>query len=1583
MECIFKQPISFRKLAVGKFKAKATYSFNAKTTAIVLSDVNTTTGFLAGTTAKVSGISHFKNKNIHVINLRGLKSQRNGSVKIDKALLIFTANLRTNIAGISQCKVTYAEKFGGSIDNIHKLVNYQCKEKLYPTKDINVQGFVGFNNKYVPNNLYESIDDGIISFTNSDNDTTYIQALSQTTEGFFSYAFKVAEPTIRPIDSLLVFKVTAPLRNNTSRVAPLYTIQNIQFKDPANNLIIRYKDFTIRGDDLVQNSYKNFGIYATEPLINNVSFDTSHENYPLLGSGITSGDYIVSFDVISECRDDPFDDGYDESYEEYVCNNNTPFTFLQTESSNDILLENDGLIYLDEVNDSLKIFSIEMCNSGESASYRNKFLSLFSQVPDIGERLTRNIFPKEVLLYNQINDIYPSVQSLWSNSTDNNLTVSGASQLVPSIVDNTNQSYIRLDYSSIQNSGKLLLKFSHEPPFTKYGLRDGAFDFGVFSEDKAFDTAKFGNITEPDIFFTIDKIDLKVIARKSPNTPNYFLDVVGYSNDRLLNVTSEAGGFLQNRGDDSITSFIPAISGFKSIDDLAIGNRSISEKDQYFEDVIINNDGGDHYILTNVPLIDSTSFKEYTIPLKIYEDKVEIGKSIDYSMSSFFEHLFLDIYPIPSGAEISKIWLSVSYKPSNALTLYTLGSAEVNIESRSNLTLLPSGDFKSTSGSLLNNLPHGYSEDTTLKTNYGKRWTVVSNAATVGPFDVNMFDFSFRNPQMYLPFLNGYFSFIHDQDNIIISDYSYDQERLDCVVSGTYVGTYNKVTNLGLRFIKDSLFEEPTLYKTIDWTSIAGYENNDLSGKITDNFNNAVRVSGALGYIDFGNINTASGFAIHTTFTPDINMISNDYNLWNSGVLFGKYDRDKDLEFAVYYSGGYLTGACKSIDNNIVVIQDQKLYSDYTYPMSVTLTYNEQDNKLRLFTKDVVDVSEPFEYKYSDNHLTFGYLDGLDIGVNVFLHDVGISTVFGPSGYPTNVGINIISQDINSAILTENSDFILAENDSIIHTELFGKPNKNLKQVKHNDIFNRDIYSAINDDASKWKLGSFNICQFNKSYDSFTERVGENFIVHYLKHSGSGYVFDFGSSTLLTESNDLLNTENDLPISTEQSFLPDSVYDINTCYHTQIENDFIRLHIEDSNKLDPSLYSVAPRISKTLPRGYHFEKEAIAVDTILQYETKNDIVWPDNNIGPKLIVSLYTPNKEPKFKDADNYGLINRHIHYLKPSGCWKKVTSVFDFDQLFNDSEKWLMFNEEQILTEFNHKYFSKDIDDMFLQYDLVYPSGSPFESTLKIHSANVRLDRAFMKMENTNENFTLYVSGEKRPVENINLYTLAHETFTSDIPLYTEGFTYPNVNNALTLYCSGANVAPNQIPLYIANINSVSNFVGNNMLYGSIGVDDEIRGFNLYCDGKFITEDVLPMYLENKALDQSAISTMPLFVLNQLLSDTQDQNILLYIRGFDNTDTKPESAINLYTSVSNISQHNVDINLYLQVDDAIASNENMPLYVFNSPSFVQLEGKYTLFWYNKDVGRNIDTSDNIYASVDANDEIRGVELICYGECK
>jgi hypothetical protein len=83
------------------------------------------------------------------------------------------------------------------------------------------------------------------------------------------------------------------------------------------------------------------------------------------------------------------------------------------------------------------------------------------------------------------------------------------------------------------------------------------------------------------------------------------------------------------------------------------------------------------------------------------------------------------------------------------------------------------------------------------------------------------------------------------------------------------------------------------------------------------------------------------------------------YNLWNSGCLLAKY-QNNNIQFAIGYSGGRLLGMCRNTANNYVFAQDNLSFGDYQYPLSVVLTYNDNESqRLKLYTNNELTTSQP------------------------------------------------------------------------------------------------------------------------------------------------------------------------------------------------------------------------------------------------------------------------------------------------------------------------------------------------------------------------------------------------------------------------------------------------------------------------------------------------------------------------------------------------------------------------------------------------------------------------------------------------
>jgi hypothetical protein len=1507
--------------------------------------------------------------------------------------------IRSQLSSKSEFNNTYVDKFGGSIDKISTINEFAGIQKLYPIGDI----VTSLNNSYFVNktlssgNLYDSVDEGLFvgnynqhlskSQRISDDNLSFIQPSSIFTSGTFRYKCEVSRPYHHPKESFLFIRAAAPLYNYGSRIAPEYRIHNIKLEDPSGNLIVKYKDITLKGDaDYANIDILNYATYISEPEINNAALNTWDKNYPILGeaSGYTLN---MDFDII--CLDDPFSPGFSDGYEEKACE----LKFVNTSDNDFLSLDGAPLsthtqgYHLNPTN-TIRISAIEIANSGDLCNVcsvtgikLDNYFGFYTEVNTIGQRLSRTIYPSELFINSKNVDIYPETYSTWASSPDTayNTSVSGSRTLLHNIANLETVDYIQLLNSTpSSDSGRLTLKFNHKPPAPYPDLRNGAFDL---SSSFAFDRANLISISEADNFFTIDSIELKVIAKKATGSRDYVLDVVGYSDDKILNVTPKIGAFLQNKHEiyyiadeyDNLLStqnqellvtqnqsfgIIPQISGFNNTNDLGMSSESLSDKDQYFESYLTSIDAGDHYKLSTLPVINSTQFKEYTIPLQIYEDYVTVGKPKDYSMSSYFENLYIDLYPIPSGASIASVRLIVNYKPSNGMMLHTFGTPSSKQLDRRDIKLLPIGVTKDNDTSLnnqfveisylgneaddfivtenndfiiansgfilskINNIPHSYKEPETLKTNYSRRWRGVDGNIVSGPFDINQFDFSFYNPQSNHPFLNGYFDLSNVSGNYIIST--------DYASSGYYNGSSKIIKNVGLRFNNQQLFNFVTSYTTIDWTQ-AG---NPIYGKICDAYDSAIRVSGVNGNINLGNQNLNNGFAFYTRFTPDASISGAGYNLFNSGIIASKWDSGNNLEFALGFKNGYISIFARDINNNIIELNDTTLYSDYQYPLSVVATYipDSPSGQLRLYCNNELSTSlylrdsKNIILSSGNSNLVVGHSYGSGVGINAFIHEIGLST----SG-------NLVHSSPNRFLKqTTVNSFLDGHSHTFIHNTV------------NNTKFK--LHQYINDDTSLWKLGDFKTCAFSPDFDGFTTRIGKDYLIHTLKHHGSGY-----------------SQITNLP-------LPSSINASGLSYHSQIENDFIRFNLQDMPDANPEFYSVPPRICKTLPRNYDFAERAMVVDTVIEHETNNDILWPDGSIGPKLIVSLYSKNQDPVDRPSKkNWGLINRSIHYIPPSGCYEKISSTFNYNDLIDISESWAVFDLDNIRSEFDHKYYSKDINDMFLQYDIVYPSGSPFESTIKIHSANVRLENALTYWADNSNQINLYASGESIRYAGINLYGVGLDTISnSGLVLYTSGSAWPTTNSSMNLCVSGVYGIPqSQFNLFVKNSGIVS----------SLGPD-------LYVSGGYPRDEKrMSLVMTDNILDQTLYNTIALVTQNKDPVLMNEAMPLMMPESYTAIELAKRESLNLvvYNDQIIVNNINSNFNLYINTDLGYElSSGTFNLYTINYLAFnQQINQQASISWNVNNLGKSIDPiRDANEPYLEANDEIRGVDLLCYGDC-
>jgi hypothetical protein len=1299
----------------------------------------------------------------------------------------------TNISAVVSMNSTdtpvIADKYGGHPTNFTSYKNgFPATQVFYPQSDIESVNLV--DKTLSSSGLYRSVDEGTFAKTSNglinitDDYKSFIQSSTTYTQGDYKYKFGVTRPVITPRENFLVIRAAAPMKSYDSEVSAKYRFHNIKFEDPSGNIIVKYKDINFRGDSNYdyENEKYNFTTYVTEPETNYVKLKTYHPDFPILSE--PSG-YTVSFDIAVDTVHDPFTDEFNKGYQHDVKQEH----FVKT-SGNDYQAVYGSPLSTMTQNfgprpaPSFRISNIDLLASGTLLGYltENRLL-LNTEFPPTGMMLERDIYPTKVLAHDFSTGIEPAIQSVWKSSADadnnvfyNNSPLGSGLKSLSAFIGSPDRLADHIELVSttpIADSGKLKLLYEHQNPFRVRQRTGGAFSFGGDRVNNNFDTAEVDYVYADDTYFNIYEIELHIRARKAIGSRDYSLDIVGYSNDDVIIETRAAGGFLQSA---SGVGTIPTTSGYHAVNELGLSSESISDKDSFFVTNKTNNPGGDHHLLAQTPLINSTEFKDYVIPLKIYDDTVQQGKSPNYNVSRYFESLYVDIYPIPSGAAISKANLVVKYSPTKTMPLHILGTGPKEL-TRSNIRLHPAARKTNDERfnalwtekplSLIEDIPHGYkapNKEPTLKTNYSRRWRGVDGNVKVGPFDPSQFDNAFEFNQLHQPFLDGYFDFNTTSNNTVLNSLGNT-----VTVSGDFNSDLDssKTKNLGLRFnTNNKLFaSQPTTYKSIDWVTNTSHE---LYGHIMDAYDNAVRISGSDGNFNFGNKPMNSGFNLFCRFSPDVTVSGTGYNLFNSGVIASKWDNGKELEFALGFENGKLCGYAKDKDLNLIKVTDSLNYYDYQYPLSVMLSYNDNNSqKLRLYTDNEIASgdfnilrasSSDFVMYSGDSNLHVGHSYGSGVGMNAFLTDVGIST----SG-----NITVSSKD--KALRHTTAERFLAGHRS--------------KFWNSGEAFTYDRYKMwdfVNQDTSKWYLGAFKYCEFNSAYDTMKTRIGEDFIVHKFANNGSSY-------------EDITNLS-----------IPSSLNTSGVAYHTQVENDMLRFNV---GGLWDQFYAAPPRISKSYPRSYNLKEDSFSVKTVIQHRLNTDIVWPDGNTGPKLIVSLYTKSKESLHFESTNWGLINRSIHFLPSDMCWMKLNSTFNMQDLKDKtSEPWSNFVKEQNVTELNHKYFSNDVNDLYIQYDLVYPTGN-YDSEIKIHSVDVKMNQAITEAVNITDNLKLATSGDTTVSRYLKLAQgdstgLVEVDQTQPFKFATLGRdpTYAS-GNYLPLESSGAFVASNEskpFPLY-----------------------------------------------------------------------------------------------------------------------------------------------------------------------------------------
>jgi hypothetical protein len=364
------------------------------------------------------------------------------------------------------------------------------------------------------------------------------------------------------------------------------------------------------------------------------------------------------------------------------------------------------------------------------------------------------------------------------------------------------------------------------------------------------------------------------------------------------------------------------------------------------------------------------------------------------------------------------------------------------------------------------------------------------------------------------------------------------------------------------------------------------------------------------------------------------------------------------------------------------------------------------------------------------------------------------------------------------------------------------------------------------------------------------------------------------------------------------------------------------------------------------------------------------------------------------------------------------KLKSVFDYDSLIDESEEWAKFPTEPRQKEFKEKYFSQDINDMFVQYDVAYPSGSPFESRIDIHTTHIRLEDAYVTGVNTSGSMDLVSSGGYPVAEYMNLSTNSVLGFASgEFNLYTFGVVPTLVENSgLSMFTSGMLLSAEDLGMFTQGHLTASNSGSglNISIDGSpeVSIIGSSGSFNLNTFGKGIitssgdghlgmaltaintdtsyipSGSPLSLFTYGSSGNDAVFAAMPMFtVVDSSHGSNQDRDkgkpsgslSLQMIASQALFSRYPNGSMNLFT-FSN--QPTGSLNLTLYGDNYAPQTLSEQINLFTANYNVAGTGSNYVRWFNLNYGTNIDLEDNHYATVPVSDNIRGVDLVGYGSC-
>ena len=197
---------------------------------------------------------------------------------------------------------------------------------------------------------------------------------------------------------------------------------------------------------------------------------------------------------------------------------------------------------------------------------------------------------------------------------------------------------------------------------------------------------------------------------------------------------------------------------------------------------------------------------------------------------------------------------------------------------------------------------------------------------------------------------------------------------------------------------------------------------------------------------------------------------------------------------------------------------------------------------------------------------------------------------------------------------------------------------------------------------------------------------------------------------------------------------------------------------------------------------------------------------------------------------------------------------------------------------------------------------------------------------------------------------------TFNSSMNIYSSGGTY--TNQSVNLYSTTYEVLSSNLELYVG---------GRTTQYN---------------------DETVTLFVQNLAVDSTASGGMILFSKNKATDyDTHSDQMSFFTRGVSALFSRlPNASLPLFVN-TNTTLETVysDAPLFTMGEDLTytLNSGTLSLFTINYPAVDQtLDTQATITWNGGNVGKSINVDDNKYSFLKANDEIRGVELMCYGDC-